>query len=672
MAMPSENTIIPEKLQFPGGGGTAVSGSEIHYRQQWLVDERDGFIGWLRGEFAAANAIIDSLCHHLRGVGEPGEYDMVVGAIQQRRCNWTPVLLMQQYYSVSDVAYALQQVAWRRQQRVVDSAKAGNKEFRKFGSGFRQGHRFEVAKEGYNSSVESFGHRVNAGGPEKGTHGAQKNGELKPGDKVGTMDDKSLASSEETKDTITNHQSDGILKSSGNSQGSLSSSECDAVGVNEECISNSKGNDTHSVQNQHQSQNASTMGKTFIGNEMFDGKMVNVVDGMKLYEDLLDSAEVSKLVSLVNDLRVAGKRGQFQGSQTFVVSKRPMKGHGKEMIQLGVPVADAPPDVDSVTGISKDKKVETIPSLFQDIIERLASLQVMTVKPDACVVDFYSEGEHSQPHNWPPWFGRPVYMLFLTECDMTFGRIIVSDHPGDYRGVVKLSLVPGSLLVMQGKSTDYARHALPSINKHRILVTFTKSQPKSSLPNDYQRLAPPAASHWAPPPSRSPNHMRHQLGPKHYPTAPATGVLPAPSIRAPPNGMQPLFMPAPVAPAMSFPTPVPIPPGSTGWTSAPRHPPPRIAVPGTGVFLPPPGSGSSSQHIPGTLPEVNPSVETPTGPRKENGKSNHSNTSSSPKGKNDGNMQGQECNGNADGAEAEQAVEGNEHENNDKVAEASH
>jgi len=36
-----------------------------------------------------------------------------------------------------------------------------------------------------------------------------------------------------------------------------------------------------------------------------------------------------------------------------VVSKRPMKGHGREMIQLGVPIADAPPDVDNVTGISK-------------------------------------------------------------------------------------------------------------------------------------------------------------------------------------------------------------------------------------------------------------------------------------------------------------------------------
>lgn len=660
MAMPSGNGVMPEKLQFPAAGG----GGEIHYRhQQWFVDERDGFIGWLRSEFAAANAMIDSLCHHLRGVGEPGEYDMVLAAIQQRRVNWTQVLLMQQYFSVSEVVYALQQVAWRRQQRVVDSAKAGPKEFRKFSSGFRQGHRFEAAKEGHNSSVESFGREVNAtvvaGGGEKGTRVIEKNGEFKSGGKIGTMDEKSLVSPEEGKDTITNHQSDGILKSSGNSLESLSSSECEAVGVNEECISNSKGNDSHSIENQHQSQNASTLGKTFIGNEMFEGKMVNVVDGLKLYEDLLDSTEVSKLVSLVNDLRVAGKRGQFQGSQTFVVSNRPRKGHGREMIQLGVPIADAPPDVDNVTGFSKGKKVESIPPLFQDIIERLVASQVMTVKPDACIVDFFNEGEHSQPNNWPSWFRRPVYMLSLTECDMTFGRIIVSEHPGDHRGVVKLTLAPGSLLVMQGKSADFAKQALPSIHKQRILITFTKSQPKSSLPNDSQRLGPPATSHWAPPPSRSPNHMRHQLGPKHYPTVPATGVLPPPSIRAPPNGMQPLFVPAPVAPPISFPTPVPIPPGSTGWTSAPpMHPPPRITVPGTGVFLPPPGSGTSSQHLASSLPEVSPSVETSTVSQKENGKSNHNNTNSSPKGKIDRDMEEQECNGNAEGTEAEQAVVG--------------
>lgn len=36
-----------------------------------------------------------------------------------------------------------------------------------------------------------------------------------------------------------------------------------------------------------------------------------------------------------------------------MVSKRPTKGHGREMIQLGVPIADAPPDGENLTGASK-------------------------------------------------------------------------------------------------------------------------------------------------------------------------------------------------------------------------------------------------------------------------------------------------------------------------------
>ncbi|XP_027342059.1 RNA demethylase ALKBH10B-like [Abrus precatorius] len=683
MAMPSGNVVIQDKMQFPSGGGGGGgsgggggAGGEIHqhhYRQQWFVDERDGLIGWLRSEFAAANAIIDSLCHHLRVVGDPGEYDMVVGAIQQRRCNWNQVLLMQQYFSVAEVVYALQQVAWRRQQRYLDPVKVGAKEVRKSGSGYRHGQRFEGAKEGYNSSVESYNHDANAvvtGGVEKGTALTEMSEEHKFGGKVEKVGDEGLMSAEEKKDAMAKHQTDGNLKSTGSSQGSLSNLESEAAFVNDGCISNCKGNDSHSLQNQHQS--LSSVAKTFIGNEMFDGKMMNVVDGLKLYEDLFDDTEVSKLVSLVNDLRVSGKKGQLLGNQTYVVSRRPMKGHGREMIQLGVPIADAPPlDGENITGASKDMNVESIPSLFQDIIERMVSLQVMNVKPDCCIVDFYNEGDHSQPYSWPSWFGRPVYILSLTDCEMTFGRVIASDHPGDYRGSLKLSLGPGSLLAMQGKSSDFAKHALPSMRKQRILVTFTKSQPKRSLPSDAQRLASPAASsHWNPPPSRSPNHARH-IGSKHYPTLTTTGVLPAPPIRpqiAPPNGMQPLFVTAPVVPPMPFPAPVPIPPGSSGWTAAPppRHPPPRIPAPGTGVFLPPPGSGNPSQPLPGTLTDPNSSVETSTTPEKENGKSNHISTSASPKGR----MQRQECNGHVDGSQVEQALE-TQQDSDDKAA-ASH
>lgn len=38
-----------------------------------------------------------------------------------------------------------------------------------------------------------------------------------------------------------------------------------------------------------------------------------------------------------------------------MVSKRPMKGHGREMIQLGVPIADGPPDNENAAGTSKGK-----------------------------------------------------------------------------------------------------------------------------------------------------------------------------------------------------------------------------------------------------------------------------------------------------------------------------
>jgi hypothetical protein len=192
---------------------------------------------------------------------------------------------------------------------------------------------------------------------------------------------------------------------------------------------------------------------------------------------------------------------------------------------------------------------------------------------------------------------------------------------------------------MQGKSTDCAKYAIPSINKQRILVTFVKSQPI-----DAQRLGSPATSQSSAAPIRTPNH--HPLAPKHYSAVQVTGVLPAPSLRAPPNSMQPLFVPTPVAPPMQFSTLVPIPPGSTGWNVAP----PRHPLPGTGVFLPPSGSANSSQHLQGAI--------TPTTSIKENGKTkiNPNNTNGSPKGKMDGNIQRQECNGNASGTEVEQAI----------------
>ncbi|CAI9296613.1 unnamed protein product [Lactuca saligna] len=552
--MPSGNVITPDKMQFPTGGavGPAAGGGV-----GWYPDERDSFISWMRGEFAAANAIIDSLCHHLKSVGEPGEYDGVIGSIQQRRCNWNPVLHMQQYFSVAEVFNALQQVTWKRQQQQQLQHRGGGfydpvkvvgqgKDYKRSGGVGSRQNRVEIGVKDTQSSTVEFNTPGNV---------ANGSGNLM-GIEVPKSDHKDAALAKYSEGLNTKPQVDNNSKSLESLSTLSKSLECESKEVNEN--PNSKG-----CTNEHW-EKPNIIAKTFIGSEILDGKTVNVVEGMKLYEDLFDDSGVKKMVSLVNDLRAAGRRGQFQGN-TFVISKRPMKGHGRETIQFGFPIVDE----ETITGTSKDRKIEPIPSLFQDFIERLMAMQILTVKPDSCIIDIYNEGDHSQPHMWPQWYGKPVCVLLLTECEMIFGRLIGTDHHGDYRGSIKLSLAPGSMLVMEGKSADYAKHAIPSIRKQRILVTLTKSTPKQ----------------WAPPPQ------------KHHVQVATTPPLPLPvpvpvSVR--PNGIHPIF----VAPAMAFPAPPPPPPmapsaTTAGWAAVAAAPPlrqvapPRLPVPGTGVFLPP-------------------------------------------------------------------------------------
>lgn len=185
MAMPSGNAAVSDgksKFQAASGAGEMRHG---HQPPVWFPDERDGFISWLRGEFAAANAIIDGLCHHLRAVGEPGEYDALISLIQQRRSNWTSVLHMQQYFPVSEIVYALNQATWKKQQqhqhRYHDQSRFGGKEFRRTGPGFNknQGLRGGNAVKGVHySGVEG----CTSNGTEVSEKGKESKIAVKPDD----------------------------------------------------------------------------------------------------------------------------------------------------------------------------------------------------------------------------------------------------------------------------------------------------------------------------------------------------------------------------------------------------------------------------------------------------------------------------------------------------------
>lgn len=145
----SKEVAMPEPMRFTTVGG------ENGAPRPWIMDERDGFISWLRGEFAAANAIIDLLMFHLAASGSPGAYEGVLESINERRYYWTPILHMQQYFPVADVASALQQVEWSQRQLMPQRYSCGPKGTygKKYGAGHRYGHRSDGILERHGSVV---------------------------------------------------------------------------------------------------------------------------------------------------------------------------------------------------------------------------------------------------------------------------------------------------------------------------------------------------------------------------------------------------------------------------------------------------------------------------------------------------------------------------------------
>lgn len=629
MEMQSGAVVVQEKIPW-------------YHHHQHPMDEKEGFLMWLRGEFAAANAIIDALCNHVQAVGEPGEYDGVIGCIQQRRCNWNAVLHMQQFFSVADVIYALQQAGWRRQQKVMGFEGGASKEYRRGGRGHRGG-----------AEAQGFGGEVNGKAWSVHVKSIALNGKVR--EEEGLVEGKT--EEDENKELDEKSEVTSSKKNQENAQEAVAQVEDKGEG-------STNVNEAGVLQKLPEKHNLRIGPKTFVATEIYDGESVNVVDGMKLFENMFDISETSRIISLVNDLRAAGRRGKLQG-QSFVISKRPMKGHGREMIQLGVPIADAPHEDEATTGTSTDHKSESIPALLHDVIERLLTVQAISVKPDSCVIDIFNEGDYSQPHSWPQWVGRPVCLLFLTVCEMSFGKVIAMGHPGDYQGALKLSLSPGSVLVMEGRSSDFARHAISSMRNQRILVMLNKSQPNKYPSGEVHRFPSPLAptSYWVPPPSISPSHIHPG---KHLGSIP-TAVAPHTATGHPrlplPNGVQPVFLLAPIAQAVAFPATVSLPPTSAGWTTAPpRHPPPRLLVPGTGVFLPPQGSSKASNPPSSTPATKNITMEAPSLSDKEYVLVQSNGTSTSPEVDNESPKQ--ECNGSIDGTREVTVIEKQEQDQN--------
>ncbi|KAG0483426.1 hypothetical protein HPP92_011510 [Vanilla planifolia] len=486
---------------------------------------RDTIIAWYRGEFAAANAIIDALCSHIVQIGgAPSEYEAVFTAIHRRRLNWIPVLHMQRFFSIGDVANELRSVA-ANHKPVPSSAQV------------------EAARE--SSSAETAAMEETRDSPVDEETDLER-----------ISAEHSSVDSPDRKIAVEGKSIDDDYTEDGASQEEQTLSQNDQICMNhEECAARAEKIKTR---------------KGFVAKEPVKGHMVNVVKGLKIYEDVFTNQELFILSDYINQLHLAGRRGELSG-ETFVFFNKQMKGNKREIIQLGVPLFQP-------TNEEAASNIEPIPQILLSVIDHLTQWRLIpeSKRPNSCIINFFDENEYSQPYFKPPHIENPISTLLLSETTMTFGRLLSSDQKGDYKGSLTLPLSQGSLLVMRGNSADMARNVIcPSPNR-RVSITLLKVRPAGNQidPSSPTSQQSKAVTIWQPPPPAQVHDAGNiTCGPAAM--VPAWGL----SVRAP------VFMLAPPRPvAIGQGKRVGGGGGGTGvflpWTVGPKryikHLPPRI------------------------------------------------------------------------------------------------
>ncbi|GAB4841180.1 hypothetical protein Ancab_021924 [Ancistrocladus abbreviatus] len=495
---------------------------------------RDSILAWYRGEFAAANAIIDALCNHLTQLnnigavgGSSSEYEAVFTAIHRRRLNWIPVLQMQKYFSIADVALELRKVAAAKK-ALKDRCEGGGEGDVVGGEEVVNGEKQEVIQ--LEQPLKSETLEVLKG---EDAIKCDENGDLKevayedsPHSEITDTGSQEEQANFERVEICDNHEN---------------------CGGRREQIKITKG---------------------FVAKEPVKGHMASeCCERSQLYENTFTNSELCKLNDFVDEVRAAGQNGELLG-ETYILFNKQMKGNKREQIQLGVPVFGQIKD--EATSAQKTN-IEPMPALLQSVIHHLVQWQILPEnrKPNGCIINFFDEGEYSQPYLKPPHLDQPFCTLLLSESTIAFGRTLMSDSEGNYKGQLVLSLKGGSLLVMRNNSADMARHVMCPSPTRRVSITFFRVRPDTDHSHS-SVLAPltQAMTLWQPripSPTTMPNGAPN--GYEAMETVPKWGII-----------RSPVVMLAPVRPMVMNPRRMPR--GGTGvflpWTVGSRKPARRL------------------------------------------------------------------------------------------------
>ncbi|KAH0468857.1 hypothetical protein IEQ34_002089 [Dendrobium chrysotoxum] len=217
--------------------------------------------------------------------------------------------------------------------------------------------------------------------------------------------------------------------------------------------------------------------KDFVCLERIDGKIVNILEGIELHTGVFSAAEQKKIVNFVYELEMKGRNDEL-GEHTYSeesYSRNYMRGKGSSTIQFGCCYNNE--QNESPPGILRNSTANPIPNIFKLMIKRLIGWHVMPVScvPDSCSVNIYEPGYSVQPNMESDDFVRPFCTVsFVSECNIVFGFNLKVADAGEVKGSTPIPLPVGSVIVLNGKGANIAKHWVPAAPSKRISITFRK------------------------------------------------------------------------------------------------------------------------------------------------------------------------------------------------------
>jgi len=197
---------------------------------------------------------------------------------------------------------------------------------------------------------------------------------------------------------------------------------------------------------------------------------VNVLEGLRLYNDAINTDFEQDLIDFMEHNVQRGLRGELPG-ETFSCGAKTIKGNGRHVLQYGAKFSFIKKNIDV------DVLVEPIPQIVHTLIDQLTAQGMLPEdkRPDTVIVNVYNEGDCIPPHIDALVYPRPFCTVsMLTPAPMLLGCHIKALGDGRFKAPFKATLQRRSVLVFEGNGADLAKHCVPPVTEKRISITLRR------------------------------------------------------------------------------------------------------------------------------------------------------------------------------------------------------